>query len=134
MNKSFFILIISICFSCTKQKPINPETPSLNLAGKEFHHLLFESEAECNQANELSFINCSQFIIFEDSSAGFIVVTDIVNDFNYTVKQDSIFIDVKGDEFTGEIRMKSLNTTPNRLVDEYGATWKEVLEGASIWD
>ena len=134
MNKSFFILITFICFSCTKQEPVNPETPSLNLVGKQFHHLLFDSEAECNQANELSFVNCSQWMTFTDSSTGSIVFTDIINDFDYTVKQDSIFIDIKEFEFTGELRMKSLNTTPNQLVDQDGSTWKEVLEGASIWD
>lgn len=77
---------------------------------------------------------------FTDESTGFLVLTDIGNEFTYTQSQDTLTIDVNGPELLFSFDLIRSKSSPERLteiaMDSLGnqRQWKEVPEGASIWD
>ena len=77
---------------------------------------------------------------FTDESTGFLVLTDIGNEFTYTQSQDTLKIDVNGPEVLFSFDLLRSKTSPERLTeiatDSLGnqRQWKEVPDWESIWD
>ena len=77
---------------------------------------------------------------FTDESTGFLVLTDIGNEFTYTQSQDTLKIDVNGPEVLFSFDLLRSKTSPERLteiaMESLGnqRQWKEVPDWESIWD
>ena len=140
--KTYLSLLLLFCIACSKDSPTPPEELlDESLVGKTFHYLLFEDKAACDKVNEqVLFFNCSQWMTFTDESTGFLVLTDIGNEFTYTQSQDTLKIDVNGPEVLFSFDLLRSKTSPERLTeiatDSLGnqRQWKEVPDWESIWD
>ncbi len=135
MKKRYFVsfIIVLLLFGCSNDDDFIQQ---IQLSGKTFDHLLFDTEQKCidAQPDPNFFINCHQEISFIDKTNATIIFTDIVYPVTYRIDSNVITInsDIENDGFLNSLVFEIISSSSIRLLDN-DTIWNE-RKGDSIWD
>ena len=117
---SIIIYIISLLLiSCSTDD--DDSSKDNYLIGQTYAHSIFPSEQECldYQEEEGIFVNCFQLLSFQSDREGTIVLTDIVNTFNYTRQQNQLIVEASTTtEFEKDLFFTIVNDTTLQKKDD----------------
>ncbi|MCH4824405.1 hypothetical protein ML462_14625 [Gramella lutea] len=110
-------IIISI-LGCSKDDSSNETI----LVGNKYANLLFETRRECEEAQELYFINCAQVMEIINESEVEIYLTDILYRTNFYIKNNNLIVESTSStyEFSEDLVFQILENGDLKLEEE---TW-----------
>lgn len=126
----FLILIFTLITGCSDDPvSLNPS----DLQGKQFAHVLFESEQSCIDYSPDFHINCAQIVAFEDDHKATIMFTDILNEARYFVMGNKVILQATDNayEFRDSLVFTILPDGDLKL-DENETKWKAFED--SYWE